>query len=301
MYHPRSPYSGREGRGSPGIPGRGRSPLARGKIMYQRPPVNHPPVVVHAVPGFEPQRFQAPPPEGRFHEMNLSSEDVGEQRQIHIRKMPLQYHYEEDQGDWVLMGHDLHPLRRSIQMRANFFFAVAMFIEVAILAWPATAISLWGITEAILTIAFFIVHVPKITLLIWAIFAETHVYKMYGRRTYSVFWGLWTRRSHVRSNTALSIYGFIYGWVQVPVMLTYILLALTAYPLGLPTVLWWVQWLMGIVSLVAGYVAWCFIVSEMAIRKNLEQYVAFSPEERISSTERKSVSPSPLYRGSSYT
>jgi hypothetical protein len=217
-----------------------------------------------------------------------------ENRQRRRRGLPLRYHFEEDRGDWVLMGHDLYPLRRSIQMRANFFFAIAMFIEIAVLAWPITAISIWGIQDAILTVAFFVVHVPKIFLLLWAIVAETHVYKMYGRRTYSMFWGQWTRRSHVRSNGALSMYGFVYGWIQVPVMLVYVLLALTAYPLGLPMLLWWIQWPMGLVSLAAGYVAWCFIISEMAIRKNLEQYVAFGPRERTAIVNRMTRSGRPL-------
>jgi hypothetical protein len=192
----------------------------------------------------------------------------------------MRYHYEEDRGDWVLLNHDLHPVRRSIQMRANFFFAIALAMDVAMLAWPATAISIWGIRDAILTVLFF-VHLVKIMFLLWALLAETQVYKMYGRRTYSFFWGQWTRRSHVRSNRPLSLYGFTYGWIQIPVILVYILLALTAYPLGLPKLLWWLQWPMGFVSLVIGYIAWCFIVSEMAIRKNLEQYVAFTPRERM--------------------
>jgi hypothetical protein len=165
-------------------------------------------------------------------------------------------------------------------MRANFFFAIALAMDVAMLAWPATAISIWGIRDAILTVLFF-VHLVKIMFLLWALLAETQVYKMYGRRTYSFFWGQWTRRSHVRSNRPLSLYGFTYGWIQIPVILVYILLALTAYPLGLPKLLWWLQWPMGFVSLVIGYIAWCFIVSEMAIRKNLEQYVAFTPRERM--------------------
>lgn len=265
MYPPRSPYRGRGGFSS----GRGLNPLARGKVVYRHPAEPPPP------PGERPFI----PTERREPELPRAP---GPRRQY----TPLQYHYDEDRGDWVLMGHDLYPVRRSIQMRANFFFAIAMFIEIAMLAWPVTAISIWGITNAVLTVAFILVHVPKIVILLWAIVSETHVYKMYGRRAYSFFWGLWTRRSHVRSNMALSIYGFMYGWIQLPVMLTYILLALTAYPLGLPMVLWWIQWPMGIVSLVAGYVAWCFIISEMAIRKNLEQYVAFGPDERLSVIDR---------------
>ena len=193
--------------------------------------------------------------------------------------MPLQYHYEEDRRDWVLMGHDLYPHKRSIQTRANIFFAVALIIDVALIAWPVAAMSVWGFEQAVLTFAFF-VHLIKALLLLCAIVSETSVYKMYGRRNYAFFWGLWTRRSHVRSNTSLSIYGFVYGWIQIPVMITYIVLSITAYPLFISNVLYWTQWPMGFVSISSSYFAWCVVVSEMAIRRNLEQYVAFGPNAR---------------------
>ncbi len=200
-------------------------------------------------------------------------------RPVGQTRMPLNYHYEEDKHDWVLLGRDLYSHKHGIQRRANIFFALALLFDLALLAWPSTAIPVWGIQNAILTLAFGI-HLFKALVLLWALVAETHVYKMYGRRAHSFVWGIWTRRSHVRTNTALSIYGFTYGWVQIPLMVVYIILALTSHPLGLPAVLWWTQWPMGFVSLVLGYISWCFIVSEMAIRKNLEQYVAFGPSER---------------------
>ncbi len=197
----------------------------------------------------------------------------------------LDYHFEEDK-DWVLMGQDLHPHKHAIQTRANIYFAFALSIELVLIAWPVTAIFIWGFRQAVLTFAF-AVHFIKVLFLLAALLTETHVFKMYGRRSYAFFWGLWTRRSHVRSSGPLSMYGFVYGWIQVPIMCTYIVLALTAYPLFMSRTLFWIQWPMGFVSLALGYIAWCVIVSEMAIRKNLEQYVPFTAEQRRQARRRK--------------
>ena len=192
--------------------------------------------------------------------------------------IPLSYHYDEDRGDWVLLGQDLMPHRSSIMLRARVFFAIALSIEISLLAWPATAISIWGIQNAILTLAF-CVHLIKAFLLVLAILSNTNIYKMYGRKAYSFFWGIWTRRSHVRESWALSYYVVAY-WMQIAVMCTYIVIALTMYPLEIPRTLWWIQWPMGFVSIFLGWVAWCLIISEQAIRKNFEEYVAFHPQRR---------------------
>jgi hypothetical protein len=201
--------------------------------------------------------------------------------------IPLNYHYDEDIGDWVLLGKDLMPHRGSIMMRARVFFAIAMFLEVSLLAWPITAIWIWGIQNAILTVAF-IIHLFKALFLVLAIITNTNIYKMYGRKTYSFFWGIWTRRSHVRDSWALSYYVVLY-WTQIAIMCTYIVIALTMYPLDVPRTLWWIQWPMGLLSLFLGWVSWVLIVSEQAIRKNLEQYVAFAPHQRKLPSSQSSI------------
>jgi len=208
-----------------------------------------------------PQTMDRPP-------MNTRNRDLrGYNRR---RRRGLQYHYEHD-DDWVLQGHDLYPHRSTLQARAKLFFAVAIVTEVLMIAWPSTAISLWGLQQDGLTLAFAI-HLFKALLLFIQVFKYTRVYKMYGRRKFSALWGIWTRRSHVRESFMLSTYGLVYGWVHIPLIVMYIIVTLTAKPLIDSDVLYWVQWPMGFVSLVQGYVAWCFIVSEMGIRKPLELY-----------------------------
>lgn len=182
----------------------------------------------------------------------------------------LLYHYDHD-DDWVLQGHDLYPIRSNIQTRAKAYFALALLTELLMLAWPCTAIPVWGIQQAALTLAFSI-HLFKALFLFIQMLKYTRVYKMYGRRNFSHIWGIWTRSSHVRDSFSLSTYGVLYGWVQIPLIVLYIIVALTAKPLIDSDTLYWIQWPMGLASLVQGYVAWCIIVSELAIRKQLEAY-----------------------------
>lgn len=186
-------------------------------------------------------------------------------------KPRLAYHYGDDIGDWVLHGHDLYPHRSQIQARAKLFIAVAIVTEILMLAWPATALSIWGIEQAFLTF-FFAIHLFKAFVLMGEICTYTRVYKLYGRRNFSFLWGIWSRVSHVRDSFFLSTYGVLYGWIHIPLIAFYIILAATSKPLIESDVLYWTQWPLGIVSLLQGYVAWCFIVSEMAIRKQLEMY-----------------------------
>ena len=181
------------------------------------------------------------------------------------------YHFDNDRSG-KLLGSDTHTHQSSMKIRANVFLVIAMLLDLALLAWPITAIIVWGIVEAIFTILFFVHLVKAFFLFIEIVRFNTPIHKMFGRKEYGTISGIWTRVTHVKSSTPLFLYGLTYGWVQIPLMCFYIILSVASYPL-MTTTFYWISWPLGIVSIVVGYVAWCFIVSEMAIRKQLEPYI----------------------------
>ena len=196
---------------------------------------------------------------------------------MHI--IPLSYHYENDNGSWKLMGTDLKHKKFAILLRMKAILFLVLCFDFIVLAWPIASIYIWGFKNSFLSIVFF-VYIFKVILLVLSIFSTINVYKMYGRQRYSYFWGIWTRCSHVRSNIYIYTYGWFFGWMCIPMILMYITSSILLHFLGFDDTIWWMQVLIGLLILFVGYISWCLLISEYAIRNNIEQYVAMSPNER---------------------
>jgi len=196
-------------------------------------------------------------------------------REVHT----LQYHYGNDR-DHVVMNTDLYEERHTLSCNVSWACVFSACLEGAILAWPITALVIWGFElDTVYSLVFFI-HFFKAALLLVKACSNTLVFRMRGRNGYHWFWGIWTRTSHVHQDPLLYIYAILYGWIQIPMMCLFILVSAASYPLYTYTITYWINWPMAIVSLVVGYVAWCVLISERAIRMELERRVPFTHEQR---------------------
>jgi hypothetical protein len=195
------------------------------------------------------------------------------------------YHY-NDAKDWQLLDTDLRPHRRTLINQFSLWCLLAAFIEFLPFCWTIVVFSIWGISyESIINLVFFI-HVFKSMLILMKVFVSTDIYKYYGRISYHWLWGIWSRTSHVRGDKTLVMYSIIYGYIHIPMMLLFLLIAAGSYPLFTSSIAYWITWPMAIVSICVGYVTWCIIISESGIRKPLERYVDFTRKDRERTRER---------------
>lgn len=195
------------------------------------------------------------------------------------------YHY-NDAKDWQLLDTDLRPHRKTLINQFSLWCLLAAFIEFLPFCWTIVVFSIWGISyEAVINLVFFI-HVLKSMLILMKVFVSTDIYKYYGRISYHWLWGIWSRTSHVRGDKTLVMYSVIYGYVHIPMMLLFLLIAAGSYPLFTSSIAYWITWPMAIVSICVGYITWCIIISETGIRKPLERYVDFTRRDRERTRER---------------
>ena len=200
---------------------------------------------------------------------------------------PLEYHWGEEQ-DHVLLGKDLFPFRRSLSRRVSLICFVAAILEVIPFAWTVVALSIWGWSLQTIYTLVFTIHLVKALFLSFKWCSSTLTYKMRGRNSYHWFTGIWTRLSHVHQDTILLIYGGLYGMVHIPMMILFLVISVASYPLYTSSLLYWITWPMTIVSLIIGYINWCILVSEYGVRKPLERYVDFTPDDRNMSKQQES-------------
>jgi len=201
--------------------------------------------------------------------------------------LELRYHYGDDR-DHVVMGKDLYEERHTLSCNVSWACVFSAVLELSVLAWPITAFSVWGFELDTIYTLVFAIHLFKAIILIIKTFSNTLVFRMRGRNTYHWFWGIWTRASHVHQDPLLYAYAILYGWIQIPMMCLFILVAAASYPLYTHMVPYWINWSMAIVSLVLGYIAWCILISERSIRMELDKRVDFTQAQRQRTIEQKS-------------
>lgn len=200
----------------------------------------------------------------------------------------LDYHWGEDR-DHVLLGRDLFPFRGILSRKLSLMCMVAAVLEILPFGWTIVAFSIWGWSLQTIYTLVFSIHFAKAVLLSFKWCTSTLTYKMRGRNSYHWFTGIWTRLSHVHQDPILLIYGGLYGMIQIPMMLLFLVISAASYPLYTSSIVYWITWPMTIVSLLIGYINWCILISERGIRKPLEQYVDFTADDRDMTKQKEAA------------